>query len=133
MLYSPHAISNHQNHTRRAKKTCSKMTLLHIQTQNTWHKLSLAEQLANIGAEAGRAMNWKEKNTQMSRNAFNRALELFDFTIDDPKNRTRLSEILRARELFADYFIGENQYNSTQEEWNKYFFYFNLLARKATG
>lgn len=107
------------------------MNLLHNETQKKWQQLPLVEQLANIGAEVGRAMNWKERNKQMSLNALYRALELFDFTIDDPKNRSRLSEILRARECILDYLLGDNTYHTTKEQWEKYFFYFNLLARKS--
>ena len=40
-----------------------------------WFDLSLMEQMANIGAEVGRAINWKNKaNLEYSRFAFERAL-----------------------------------------------------------
>ena len=85
--------------------------------------------MSNIGAEVGRSINWKKKgNKEMSLNAFYRALELIDFTISDPLNISRLSEILRVREFYADYLIGNNQYKFTDESWEKYFLYFNLCA-----
>lgn len=65
----------------------------------------------------------------MSLNAFYRALELIDFTIEDSKNINRLSEILRMREILVDFSIGENIYHSSQDEWNKYFYRYNLAAR----
>lgn len=106
------------------------MNIFHTDLQHRWHTFNLMEQMANIGAEVGRTINWKKKgNTEMSNNAFYRALELLDFTIEDPKNRKRLSEIVRVREIFADYCIGENIYKSTDQSWEKYFYFFNLGAR----
>lgn len=95
-----------------------------------WNEFSLMEQLANIGSEVFRAINWKNKNNKnYSDMAFERALELFDLTIAAPKNRTRLREITRARELLVDYFAGENTYRSSDEGWRKYFMEFNFAAR----
>jgi hypothetical protein len=69
-----------------------------------WREFPLAWQMANIGADVGRAINWKEKGDSKSAYmAFERALELFDLTIQDPKNRDRLKEITRARETFVDF------------------------------
>lgn len=106
------------------------MNILHKDLQSRWVKFSIFEQMANIGAEVGRAINWRKKNnSQMSKKALYRALELFDFSIDDPKNKNSLKEILRAREILADYFVGDNVYHSTAQGWNKYFYYFNKAAR----
>jgi|SRR3989344_3428269 len=98
--------------------------------KGAWNKLSLHQQLANVGSEVERAIKWRSKNNlNFSRQAFNRALELFDLTLGDKKNKKRLKEISRARELFADYIIGENIYNSSDELWQKYFYSFNYLSR----
>jgi len=106
------------------------MKIFHTDLVDRWKNFSIYEQMANIGAEVGRAINWKKKNNQqMSQNAFYRALELIDFTIDDKKNKNSLKEILRVREVLADYFMGENIYCSTDKSWEKYFYYFNLAAR----
>lgn len=105
--------------------------IYHKDLVSRFKKFSLCEQMANIGAEVGRAINWRSKNIELGKKAFYRALELFDFTIDDPKNKNSLKEILRAREIFADYFIGDNVYHSTPEGWNKYFYYFNKAARNS--
>ncbi|MFA4858351.1 MAG: hypothetical protein WC901_07925 [Candidatus Margulisiibacteriota bacterium] len=95
-----------------------------------WQKYSLCEQMANIGSEIERTMSWRNKgNVNYSRQAFERALELVDLTIDDPKNRKRLKEICRLREVLADYFAFENIYSSTDELWQKYFYAFNYAAR----
>ncbi len=107
------------------------MNIFHTDIADRWSNFSIFEQMANIGAEVGRSINWKKKGNQgMSKNAFYRALELIDFTIADGKNNNSLKEILRMRELLVDYILGENIYCSTDEAWNKYFFYYNLAARK---
>lgn len=96
-----------------------------------WFKFSLMEQLANIGSEVFRTISWKDKkNPEYSKQAFWRALELIDLTVDDPKNKFRLKEILRMRECLVDYFAGDNEYHSTDESWQKYFYAFNWAARR---
>src|SRR3989338_8479993 len=106
------------------------MNIHHTDLGSRWHKLNICEQMANIGAEVGRVFKWREKkNSDLSTNSFYRALELLDFSIDDPKNKNSLKEILRVRELLVDYVLGENIYKSTDLLWNKYFLYFNYRAR----
>ncbi len=107
------------------------MNYFHKDLVNRWHNYSIFEQMANIGAEVGRAISWKKKNNlKMSMNAFYRALELIDLIIADKKNKNSLKEILRLREVLADYFVGDNVYKSKEEDWEKYFYPFNLAARK---
>ena len=107
------------------------MTIFYKSLVNRWNKFSILKQMANIGAEIGRAINWKNKNNlKTSQNAFYRALELLDLSIDDPKNKNSLKEILRTRELLVDYFVGNNIYHSTNHQWEKYFYYFNFAARQ---
>lgn len=106
------------------------MTIYHQGLETRWYEFSQVEQMANIGAEVGRAINWRKKNNQeYSKQAFYRALELIDFSIDDPKNKNSLKEILRLREILADYFMGDNIYHSTDQGWEKYFSPFNFAAR----
>lgn len=106
------------------------MNVFHTDIAGRWNKFSIYEQMANIGAEVGRIVSWRIKgNKEMSRNALYRALELVDFTIADEKNRNRLGEICRMRELLVDYFAGDNIYKSTDEAWEKYFLFFNYKAR----
>lgn len=93
-----------------------------------WQKLSLIEQMANIGSEVYRTIKWK-KNKDFAQKAFERALELFDLTLQDAKNKFRLKEVARTRECFADYISGNNQYNFTKKYWEKYFYNFNYASR----
>ena len=103
----------------------------HTELADRWHTFSIFEQMANIGAEVGRSINWKKKaKADMSRNAVFRALELIAFTVSDPKNKDSLKEILRMREVFLDFVMGDNVYKSTEKDWEKYFYYFTVAARK---
>jgi hypothetical protein len=93
-----------------------------------WHKLSLEEQLGNVGSEFGRALNWKQKN-QLTyfQKAFDRMLELLDLTIADPRwQNHRLKELCRLREN-ACLELSEKPQNP--EGLNKYFLQFATLAR----
>lgn len=95
-----------------------------------WNNISLMEQVANVGSEVERVILWQEKgNKDYSKKAFDRALELLDLTICDPKNKKRLKEITRVRELLIDHFWGENQFHSTNKLWRKYFYQFNYACR----
>jgi hypothetical protein len=87
-----------------------------------WQTLSLLEQLANSGSEVERALSWAAKgNEEYSAKALDRALELLNLTIADPKNRFRLKELTRLREALLDYFVGPNDFRSTPATWHSYF------------
>ncbi len=104
------------------------------QAAGRWLEFSLVEQLANVGMDVERTIQWKKKgNEQYSRNAFDRALELLDFTKADPKNRKRLKELCRVREALVDHFMYDNEYATTDESWQKYFFDFNYAAALQRG
>jgi hypothetical protein len=97
-----------------------------------WWELSLAEQLGNIGSEISRATRWSGRNEALARGALERALELFDLTLDDPRHRqsaARLRELARAREVVVDFFDGSNEYQSTAANLQKYFDAYALAAR----
>jgi hypothetical protein len=97
--------------------------------EGNWNKLSLIEQMANIGSEISRTINWKAKNKKDAQLSFYRALELFELTLDDPKHINRLKEISRTKEMLIDWYLGNQLYQSTDESWQKYFLQFNLAAR----
>jgi hypothetical protein len=96
-----------------------------------WKQLSFLEQMANIGSEVERALNWRKKdNIAYSQQAFERALELIDLTLDNTKGFPRLKELARMREAIVDYFWGTNQFMSTEDSWRKYFLNFTYAARR---
>ena len=89
------------------------------------------EQLGNIGSDVGRAISWQRRGDKEHRDkALERALELFDLTIVDPRWRYRLHEITRAREVLCDVFYGDNSYGVSFEELEKYFLSFAYAARQ---
>jgi hypothetical protein len=98
-----------------------------------WWKLSLAEQLGNIGSEISRTVKWSGRNDQLARGALERALELIDLTLDDPRHRQslpRLRELARMREVVVDFFDGPNEYSSTAEGLQRYFDAYALASRR---
>lgn len=95
-----------------------------------WYELSLTEQLANIGSEIERALDFQKLKDDRAIPAFERALDLFDLTLADVRLRGRYKEIARTREVMCDYFVGDNEYHSTQESLRGYFYpYFLAFAK----
>ena len=51
--------------------------IFHVGLEKRWNNFTLAEQMANVGAEVGRTMSWKKKgNKTMSTHALYRGLVL---------------------------------------------------------
>ena len=94
-----------------------------------WQKLSLAEQMGNIGSEVSRALRWERKDEKLFQAAVDKALELFELTLDDPRWKGRLREIARAKEVFCDAVLGGKEYQSSLKDLERYFFYFAVAAR----
>lgn len=93
--------------------------------------MSLGEQLGNVGSEVGRAVNWQKKGNLESRDkALERAFELLDLTISGINKSSELKELCRTREVLADVFYGNNQYNDSPESLEKYFYRYALEARR---
>jgi hypothetical protein len=91
-------------------------------TLEHWRALSLAERMANVGSEVGRAIAWRHRNREVARLALERALELLDLTmqtvVDSPP---RLRELTRTREVLVDSFLFDNQYGSSDALWARTF------------
>ena len=97
-----------------------------------WNDIRFIEQMANTASEVERALRWKEKNNApYAEKAMERALELLDLTLDDPKNKTRLREVARVREALVDFFYYANEYGSSPASWRSYFSNFTFAARKS--
>ncbi|MEK6727179.1 MAG: hypothetical protein AABY28_00700 [Candidatus Omnitrophota bacterium] len=96
-----------------------------------WSRLSFFEQMANIGSEVERALNWRAKhNTAYCQQAFERALELIGLTLDGVTNSSHFKELARLREVIVDYFFGANQFMSTESLLRNYFLSFTYAARR---
>ena len=95
-----------------------------------WHELSLREQLGNVGSEINRAILWRGKDEKKYQDSINRACELMDLTLQDPRWRNeRLRELKRVREMIDDVITGGKEYGSTLEDLDRYFFAFAFAAR----
>jgi hypothetical protein len=96
-----------------------------------WKQLSFVEQMANIGSEIERFLNWRAKNQpEYSAKAFERALELIDLTLDANRQKGRLREVARVREILVDSSGVMRAYNSSDDSWRKYFLAFAQAARR---
>ncbi len=106
------------------------MTYQHARlASGKWSTYHFFDQMGNVGSEVERTLVWKNKNHEYSMAAFHRALELIQLTIDQTNSSSKLRELTRLREAFADYVIGDNLYSSTDEQWRNYFFAFSVAAQ----
>ncbi len=98
-------------------------------SQKAWSRFTLAVQLANIGSEVIRAINWQKRgNAEYARLAFYRALELTDLTIMTRPGPARIREFTRMRTALVDYFDGTNSFASSDKNWTAYFTAFTVAA-----
>jgi len=96
-----------------------------------WKQMSFLEKMANVGSEVERAVKWRaKKNLDYSQKAFDRSIELLDLTLASVSEPARLKEVSRVREVWADFFVGDNEYASDEDGWKKYFLQFAIAARK---
>ena len=104
-------------------------------TLERWSKFSVFEQLANVGTDIARVIQGKKQgDSHYSEKAFERAMELLDLTIADSKNKgTVLKELVRVREALKDYFVYDNEYRTSEEFWQQYFYDFNYAAAIQRG
>ena len=112
------------------------MPLMHAElAAGRWHTFSLDEQMGNIGSEVGRAIIATRAGDHRRRDsAVARALELFDFTLIDPRWRfPRKKEIARAREVFCDALVGKNEYHTDLDSLDRYFTQFAIAAQRQRG
>lgn len=102
----------------------AKINYIHSEeTRQDWQTRPITYQMGNIGSEVSRSLKWTEKGNQARANkAIDRALELFDFTIEaNVENSARLTEILKARDEFCDYFFNNNSYHTDPTKMQKYY------------
>lgn len=97
-----------------------------------WRKLTILEQMGNIGSEVERAIRAHYAGRQdRFEHALERALELFDLTAADDRWRgPRRREILRAREEFCRLFFDANPPPASADGLKRYFLAFAIAARR---
>ncbi len=94
-----------------------------------WAKMPFSLQLGNIGSEVSRALKWQAKGKEKLMNsAIDRALELFDLSIDATREHGELRELCRARETFCDFFFNGNSFHTDPQNFQAYFDQFVSLS-----
>ena len=95
-----------------------------------WKKMSLAQQLGNIGSEVARACSAAEQGNQERRNlSLARALELAQLTLANESNQWRRSELQNLYEALLSIYNDEAP-NITLSNIQDYCLPFALLTRK---
>ncbi|MCK4782014.1 hypothetical protein KAS79_03800 [Candidatus Parcubacteria bacterium] len=75
-----------------------------------WQNFSKEEQILNIAAEFSRTKSWLVKNNEQEiLNCLNRAFELIDLTINDQRWQKGLKELLRFRDVLAEFYLKKNK------------------------
>ncbi|MDR1974475.1 MAG: hypothetical protein LBQ31_07355 [Bacteroidales bacterium] len=88
-----------------------------------WAKMTLMEQMANIGSEIDRVRSWKRKgDSAQSDRAFDRAIELLDMSKMSAQGAA-LKELCRLKENVCYHYL-----NYDETEWNRLCKYFDFFA-----
>lgn len=95
-----------------------------------WQQFTLSQQLGHVGSEVSRARKAQGDDLRFW-SAATRAFELLDLTIEDPRWRSRLRELLRVRETLADAVLGGSLYNSSLDDMDRYFLSFARAAQSS--
>jgi hypothetical protein len=104
-----------------------------ILENGNWYERSILDQLGNIGAEAGRAIQAKSINNPNKLEwAWHRMDELFCATLRDARWRGtgKLRETLRAREVTYSFLDDSNLYSETSESLERYWMEWGILANQ---
>lgn len=87
-----------------------------------WFSMPIGMQISNIGSEVSRALRWKSKSDEKKTGEFTKkAIELLELTMQDPKNKHRTGELGYCIEELKDYFLGDNEYHTTEEMIKRYY------------
>lgn len=88
----------------------------------SWFNMSFEVQISNVGSEVHRAIRWKNRGKEKGKIEFcQKAIEFLNVMKEDPKNEQRKEEIdFRITEL-EDYFLGNNDRNTTDEMLIEYY------------
>ena len=100
-------------------------------TLEKWQAFPKEVQILNIASEFSRIKNWLAKNDEKEvRECLNRAFELIDLTIGDSKWNKGLKELLRFRELLADFYIQPRKVNNYFLQLYRIFLNFTVQSSK---
>lgn len=97
-----------------------------------WAKLSLLEQMGNIGSEVGRSIKAKQNGDQAAwQAALERTLDLFDATTDElvKFKSLRSKEVFRAKDQYLQLFYNPASVEADSQKLEKYFIQLAIAAR----
>lgn len=87
-----------------------------------WFAMPIGVQISNVGSEVHRAIRWKKSGDVQKKNNFcMKAIEFLELMKKDPKNQYRKGELNCCIDELQDYLMGENIYNTTEEQLIKYY------------
>lgn len=96
-----------------------------------WANMTIQEQMGNIGSEVGRSINaWQAEDMERFNGALDRALDLFDATVEDlvAHKSPRTKEVLRAKDQYLALFFDDRIADAVNIE--DYFMQYALAARR---
>jgi len=96
-----------------------------------WNQLTIQEQMGNIGSEVGRSIKaWRAHDLKLFNGALDRALDLFDATIEQlvARKSPRTKEVLRAKDQYLALFFADQFDDADNIE--AYFMQYALAARR---
>lgn len=91
----------------------------------SWFRLSLPEQMVNIGNEVKRAVRF-DGNAERKAAFLDKALAYTELSIQDPKNQKVLPELEISREVLTDY-RGKHEMNCSKEDIQRYYMNFAFM------
>lgn len=97
-----------------------------------WAKMTIQEQMGNIGSKVGRAIIAKRSgDDKRLQGAIDRALDLFDATTKNlvAQKSPRTREVLRLRDQFLSLFFSDT-FDKDADKIDAYFTQYALAARR---
>lgn len=87
-----------------------------------WYDMPVWMQISNIGSEVERAIKWKNRgDRQKAENFCRKAIDFWNLSLSDPKNKHREGEFVSAIDELKDYFLGNNEYKTNDEILRRYY------------
>lgn len=124
-------ICGSRSHSYYYKKYSSTMSGHRVDRTN-WSKMTIFEQMSNIGSEVGRYIKAKRKgNAGEFEGALARTLDLFDATIETlvAAKSIRAREVLRAKDQYLQLFFGDEDSMLDAPKLENYFMQLAVAAR----
>ena len=88
----------------------------------SWFRLSGPKQMLNIGGEVYRALEWQKQNEfEKSRHFSDKALRYLEISKKDPKNKSRIHELIICEEALTDYFQTDSITKTSAKSLTDYF------------